>query len=158
MLIIGTSTSLSSTGKYNTRNSRDAAKNTKQDEEPRERVMTKIEYDDHNKVFYHKHHIRKTLRLHFRPCPQSTTRKGMSSLNLYVKAHEENWHACIFATAFAIPRYPYPYFQKRCRRERRMAVVERGLHDRKELWFPYLVCKNNEFFACCLTNGKLALA
>ena len=20
------------------------------------------------------------------------------------------------------------------------------LHDRKELWFPYLVCKNNEFF------------
>ena len=28
-----------------------------------------------------------------------------------------------------------------------MAVVERRLHDRKELWFPYLVCKNNEFFA-----------
>ena len=22
-----------------------------------------------------------------------------------------------------------------------MAVVERRLHDRKELWFPYLVCK-----------------
>ena len=22
-----------------------------------------------------------------------------------------------------------------------MAVVERKLHDRKELWFPYLVCK-----------------
>ena len=28
-----------------------------------------------------------------------------------------------------------------------MAVVERRLHDRKELWFPCLVCKNNEFFA-----------
>ena len=27
-----------------------------------------------------------------------------------------------------------------------MAVVERKLHDRKELWFPYLICKNNEFF------------
>ena len=25
-----------------------------------------------------------------------------------------------------------------------MAVVERNLHARKELWFPYLVCKNNE--------------
>ena len=30
----------------------------------------------------------------------------------------------------------YTYFKKRCRRERRMAVVERKLHDRKELWFP----------------------
>ena len=29
-----------------------------------------------------------------------------------------------------------------------MAVVtERRLHERKELWFPYLVCKNDEFFA-----------
>ena len=41
----------------------------------------------------------------------------------------------------------YTCFKKRCRRERRMAVVERKLHDRKELWFPYLVCKNNRFFA-----------
>ena len=41
----------------------------------------------------------------------------------------------------------YTYFKKRCRGERRMAVVERKLHDRKELWFPYLVCKNNELFA-----------
>ena len=32
----------------------------------------------------------------------------------------------------------YTYFKKRCRRERRMAVVERKLHDRRELWFPYL--------------------
>ena len=32
----------------------------------------------------------------------------------------------------------YTYFKKRCRRERRMAVVEQKLHDRKELWFPYL--------------------
>ena len=31
----------------------------------------------------------------------------------------------------------YTHFKKRCRRERRMAVVERKLHDRKELWFPY---------------------
>ena len=31
----------------------------------------------------------------------------------------------------------YTYFKKR-RGERRMAVVERKLHDRKELWFPYL--------------------
>ena len=46
----------------------------------------------------------------------------------------------------------YTYFKKRCRRERRMAVVERKLHDRKELWFPYLVCKNNEFFAWRLTR------
>ena len=41
----------------------------------------------------------------------------------------------------------YTYFKKRCRRERRMAVVERKLHDRKELRFPYLVGKNDEFFA-----------
>ena len=40
----------------------------------------------------------------------------------------------------------YTCFKKRCRRKRRMAVVEWKLHDRKELWFPYLVCKNNEFF------------
>ena len=56
----------------------------------------------------------------------------------------------------------YTYFKKR-RGERRMAVVERKLHDRKELWFPYLQ-KNNEFFAntmatktpqiCIFDNGK----
>ena len=51
-----------------------------------------------------------------------------------------------------------PISKKSCRRERRMAVVERRLHDRKEVWFPYLVCKINEFFACCLTNGRLAPA
>ena len=32
-------------------------------------------------------------------------------------------------------RWIYTYFKKRCRREQRMAVVERKLHDRKELWF-----------------------
>ena len=41
----------------------------------------------------------------------------------------------------------YTHFKKRFRRERRMAVVELKLHDRKELWFPYLVCKTNELFA-----------
>ena len=30
----------------------------------------------------------------------------------------------------------YTYFKKRCRRERRVAVVERKFHDWKELWFP----------------------
>ena len=49
----------------------------------------------------------------------------------------------IFINLFTI----YTYFKKRCRREQRMAVVEWKLHDRKELWFLYLVCKNNEFFA-----------
>ena len=29
----------------------------------------------------------------------------------------------------------YTYFKKRCQRERRMADVQRKLHDRKELWF-----------------------
>ena len=28
-----------------------------------------------------------------------------------------------------------------------MTVVERRLHERKKLCFPYLVCKNDEFFA-----------
>ena len=37
----------------------------------------------------------------------------------------------------------YTYFQKGCRGERRMAVVKRKLHDRKELWFPFLVRKKN---------------
>ena len=41
----------------------------------------------------------------------------------------------------------YTYFKNRRRTERRMAVVERKLHDRKELWFPYFVCKNSVFFA-----------
>ena len=31
----------------------------------------------------------------------------------------------------------YTYFKKHCRREWRMAVVERKLQDWKELWFPY---------------------
>jgi len=39
-----------------------------------------------------------------------------------------------------------------------MAVVERGLHDRKELWFPYLVCKNNEFFVWCKTDTAVRTA
>ena len=33
-----------------------------------------------------------------------------------------------------------------------MAVVERKLHDQKELWFLYLVCKSNKFFAWRLTG------
>ena len=45
--------------------------------------------------------------------------------------------------------FVYTYFKKRCGRERPIAVVERKLrnYDRKELWFPYLICKNNDFFA-----------
>ena len=39
-----------------------------------------------------------------------------------------------------------------------MAVVERRLHDRKELWFPYLVCKNNEFFAWRKTDTAVRTA
>ena len=31
----------------------------------------------------------------------------------------------------------YTYSKHRCRKEQRLAVVERKLHDRKELWFPY---------------------
>ena len=31
--------------------------------------------------------------------------------------------------------FAYTYFKKRCRRERRMVVAERKLHDRKEPWF-----------------------
>ena len=31
----------------------------------------------------------------------------------------------------------YIYSKHRCRKEQRLAVVERRLHDRKELWFPY---------------------
>ena len=52
----------------------------------------------------------------------------------------------------------YTYFNKRCRRERRISVVERRLHDRKELWFPYLVCKNNEFFAWRKTDTAVRTA
>ena len=51
----------------------------------------------------------------------------------------------------------YTYFKKR-RRERRMPVVERKLHDRKELWFPCLVCKNNEFFAWRKTDTAVRTA
>ena len=50
----------------------------------------------------------------------------------------------------------YTYFNKRCRRERRISVVERRLHDRKELWFPYLVCKNNDYFAWRKTAVRTA--
>ena len=39
-----------------------------------------------------------------------------------------------------------------------MAVVERRLHDRKEVWFSYLVCKNNEFFAWRKTDTALRTA
>ena len=35
-----------------------------------------------------------------------------------------------------------------------MAVVKKRLHGRKELWFPYLVCKNNEFFAWRKTDTR----
>ena len=42
-----------------------------------------------------------------------------------------NVHAC------TVSLRAYTYFKKRCRRVRRMAIVERKLHDRKELWFPY---------------------
>ena len=39
-----------------------------------------------------------------------------------------------------------------------MPVVERKLHDRKELWFPCLVCKNNEFFAWRKTDTAVRTA
>ena len=68
--------------------------------------------------------------------------------------------ACLWIFDFS---HTYTYFKKRCWREWRMAVVERKLHDRKELWFPYLQ-KNNEFFVtttatktpqiCIFDNGK----
>ena len=35
-----------------------------------------------------------------------------------------------------------------------MAVVEPRLPGRKELWFPYLVCKNNKFFAWRKTDTR----
>ena len=54
--------------------------------------------------------------------------------------------------------YIYIYFKKHCQRERRMAVVEQRLHDRKELWFPHLVCKNNEFFAWRKTDTAIRTA
>ena len=40
-----------------------------------------------------------------------------------------------------------------------MAVVtERRLHERKELGFPYLVCKNDEFFAWRKTDTAVRTA
>jgi len=39
-----------------------------------------------------------------------------------------------------------------------MAVVERKLHARKGLWFPHLVCKNNEFFAWRWTDTAVRTA
>ena len=39
-----------------------------------------------------------------------------------------------------------------------MAVVERKLHDRKDNWFPYLVCKKNEHFAWRKTDTALRTA
>ena len=57
-------------------------------------------------------------------------------------------------TLTCIQTFIYTYFKKRCRRERRMAVVERKLHDRKELWVTYLVCKKNEFFAWRKTDTR----
>ena len=72
--------------------------------------------------------------------------------------------ACLWIFDYS---HTYTYFKKRCRREWRMAVVERKLHDRKELWFPYLQ-KNNEFFAtttatktsqiCIFDNGNSIFA
>ena len=41
----------------------------------------------------------------------------------------------------------YNYFKKRYWRERLMTVVKRRLPERKELAFPYLVYKNDKFFA-----------
>ena len=35
-----------------------------------------------------------------------------------------------------------------------MAVVERKLHDLKELWFTYLVCQKNEFFTWRKTDTR----
>ena len=39
-----------------------------------------------------------------------------------------------------------------------MTVVERRLHERKELCFPYLVCKNDEFFAWRKTDTAVRTA
>ena len=35
-----------------------------------------------------------------------------------------------------------------------MAVVEQKLHHQKELWFTYLVCTKNEFFAWRKTDSR----
>ena len=58
--------------------------------------------------------------------------------------------------------YLYTYFKKRFKK-RRMAVVERKLYDRKEMWFPYLVWKKKRVLRVaqnryCRTNGQLAPA
>jgi len=37
----------------------------------------------------------------------------------------------------------YTYFRGCCRGGRRVAVVERRLHDRKELWFPYFTISSS---------------
>ena len=52
----------------------------------------------------------------------------------------QGFHATLlsfFENSLCATTKRYTYFKKRCRRERRMAVVERKLHDRKELWFPH---------------------
>ena len=54
--------------------------------------------------------------------------------------------------------FTHIYLKKKRRRERRMAVVEQRLHDRKELWLPYLVCKNNEFFLWRITDTAVRTA
>ena len=58
-----------------------------------------------------------------------------------------------FSTAESTVLYT-PISKKRCQRERRMAVVERKLHDRKELWFPYLACQKKINSSC---GAKLIL-
>ena len=35
----------------------------------------------------------------------------------------------------------YSYFKNGCQREWRKANVDRRLHDRKELWLRYFICK-----------------
>ena len=38
--------------------------------------------------------------------------------------------------------FTYTYFKKGCRKERQMAIVERRLYDRKELWVWILMVNN----------------
>ena len=39
-------------------------------------------------------------------------------------------------------RFTYTYFKKGCRKERQIAIVERRLYDRKELWVWILMVNN----------------
>ena len=84
--------------------------------------------------------------------PNCCVNCNISFSNLYIFQREENSTKC------RCDNIAYTYFEKRCRRERRMSAVERKLHDRKELWFPYLVGKKTEFFAWRKTDTIIRAA